>query len=39
VLPRWRGDRFKLSYQAGKPSRAELETQAADLRAALRTRD
>src|SRR5215203_1477127 len=39
VLPRWRGDRFKLSYQAGRPSRATLETQAADLRAALRTRD
>jgi histidine triad (HIT) family protein len=39
VLPRWRGDRFKLSYKAGRPSRAELETQAADLRAALRTRD
>lgn len=35
VLPRWRGDGFKLSYKAGTPSRAVLEQQAADVRAGL----
>lgn len=35
VLPRWRGDGVKLGYQAGRPSRAELERQAADVRAGL----
>ena len=35
VLPRWRGDGVKLGYRAGKPSRAELERQAADVRAGL----
>jgi histidine triad (HIT) family protein len=35
VLPRWRGDGFKLSYRAGKPSRAELDRQAAQVRTAL----
>lgn len=35
VLPRWRGDGVKLRYQAGRPSRADLERQAADVRAGL----
>ena len=35
VLPRWRGDGFKLSYKAGKPSRAELDRQAVDVRGGL----
>ena len=35
VLPRWRGDGFKLVHKAGTPSRADLERQAADLRAGL----
>ncbi|HYT09945.1 MAG TPA: HIT family protein [Mycobacteriales bacterium] len=35
VLPRWRGDRFRLSFSAGKPSRAELDGQAGQIRAGL----
>ena len=35
VLPRWRGDGFKLSFRAGTPSRAELDTQAAEIRGTL----
>lgn len=35
VLPRWRGDGVKLGYKAGTPSRAELNGQAADIRAGL----
>lgn len=35
VLPRWRGDGFKLSYRAGAPSRADLDEQARDIRAGL----
>jgi diadenosine tetraphosphate (Ap4A) HIT family hydrolase len=35
VLPRWRGDGFKLGFKAGKPSRAELDRQAAEVRAGL----
>ena len=34
VVPRWRGDGFGLRYKAGRPSRAELDGQAVDLRAA-----
>lgn len=34
VLPRWRGDGFKLVYKAGTPARADLDAQAADIRAA-----
>lgn len=33
VLPRWRGDGFKLAYKAGTPARADLDGQAADIRA------
>lgn len=33
VLPRWRGDGFKLAYKAGTPARADLDAQAADIRA------
>jgi len=35
VLPRWRGDGFKLSYKAGTPSRADLDEQARDIRGGL----
>ena len=35
VLPRWRGDGFKLVYKAGAPSRAELDERARDIRAGL----
>ncbi len=35
VLPRWRGDGFKVRAQLGTPSRTELDQQAADLRAGL----
>lgn len=35
VLPRWRGDGFKLGYRAGTPSRADLDRQAADVRVGL----
>jgi histidine triad (HIT) family protein len=35
VLPRWRGDGFKLGFKTGKPSRADLERQAADIRTGL----
>jgi diadenosine tetraphosphate (Ap4A) HIT family hydrolase len=35
VIPRWRGDGVKLVYKAGRPARADLEAQAADLRTTL----
>jgi histidine triad (HIT) family protein len=35
VLPRWRGDGFKLSYKAGTPSRAELDARASAIRVGL----
>jgi diadenosine tetraphosphate (Ap4A) HIT family hydrolase len=35
VLPRWRGDGFKLGYRAGTPARADLDRQAGDIRAGL----
>ena len=34
VLPRWKGDGFRLSYKPGRPYRQELDDQAAALRAA-----
>jgi diadenosine tetraphosphate (Ap4A) HIT family hydrolase len=36
VIPRWKGDSVKLSYKAGRPSRADLDAHAADLQTALR---
>lgn len=35
VLPRWRGDGFKLSFRTGTPSRGDLDEQARDIRAGL----
>ena len=35
VLPRFPGDRVRLSYRAGRPSRGDLDSQAADIRSGL----
>jgi histidine triad (HIT) family protein len=35
VLPRWRGDGFRLSYKSGTPARVDLDDQARDIRAGL----
>jgi histidine triad (HIT) family protein len=32
VIPRWRGDGFALKFKAGRPSRPDLDAQAATLR-------
>ena len=34
VIPRWKGDGFTLGFKAGKPSRADLDANAAELRVA-----
>jgi diadenosine tetraphosphate (Ap4A) HIT family hydrolase len=36
VIPRWKGDGVKIGYKPGRPSRADLEANAADLQTALR---
>ena len=36
VIPRWKGDGIKIGYKAGRPSRADLDVNAADLQTALR---
>jgi diadenosine tetraphosphate (Ap4A) HIT family hydrolase len=36
VIPRWKGDGIKIGYKAGRPSRADLDANAADLQSALR---
>jgi diadenosine tetraphosphate (Ap4A) HIT family hydrolase len=36
VIPRWKGDGVKIGYRPGRPSRADLEANAADLQTALR---
>ena len=35
VLPRWKGDGFKLSFRSGSPSRADLDATAVEIRAGL----
>jgi histidine triad (HIT) family protein len=36
VIPRWKGDGIKIGYKSGRPSRADLDANAADLLTALR---
>ena len=36
VIPRWKGDGVKIGFKPGRPSRADLDANAADLQAALR---
>jgi diadenosine tetraphosphate (Ap4A) HIT family hydrolase len=36
VIPRWKGDGIKIGYKPGRPSRADLDANAADLQTALR---
>ena len=36
VIPRWKGDGIKIGYKPGRPSRADLEANAADLQTAVR---
>ena len=35
VLPRWKGDGFKLNFRSGSPSRADLDATAVEIRAGL----
>ncbi len=36
VIPRWKGDGIKIGYKPGRPARADLDGNAADLQTALR---
>jgi histidine triad (HIT) family protein len=36
VIPRWKGDGVKIGYRPGRPSRSDLDANAAELQTALR---